>query len=282
MRRPCAACAAAAADRWCGVVQVKSSFTKRVQFARLPQVLCFHLNRLVADHKIHTFVQFYPVCSAAQRSSGQGSAGQGGSSVVLCCDAVMCAVLSGAVRLPLWWLWRQLLDMSAYCAVAMSYSKSAGAAASAAAFAAAAAPTGGAGVSVRSDPSRVYRLIAVVVHHGGASGGHFTTFRRLRTKGEQKQFATPTAATAAPAAPAALAPPSDPAGAQDSDGEEQAPPSNSSATYDFDAELQRELRAEWVHISDEQVLPCDVRQALSAQAYMLFYERLAPAGLNVH
>jgi len=91
----------------------------------------------------------------------------------------------------------------------------------------------GEGEATTSSESLNYNLASVIVHHGSAYGGHFTTYRKLLTKTAM----------------------------QDQEYNEF-----------LRGNTEEEAKANWVHISDEQCLPATEREVLESPAYMLFYE----------
>jgi hypothetical protein len=87
-----------------------------------------------------------------------------------------------------------------------------------------------------------YQLVSVVVHSGGASGGHYTCYRRLLHEEtltsirDYEQFLK-------------------------------------TVLIKNDKRKTPRLSNKWVYISDEEVKVVDEKEVLKAQAYILFYER---------
>ena len=106
-------------------------------------------------------------------------------------------------------------------------------------------------------PKYKYLLQAVVVHHGAADGGHYTTYRRV--------------SPVSPGRAAALL-------GQAQQHQQQAQQREQAVANGGPSQLARGLLAPeintWVHVSDESVVAASVEEVLSCEAYMLFYQSL--------
>jgi ubiquitin C-terminal hydrolase len=171
----------------------RREFSKRILFARLPRVICLHMNRLLGPYKLSNSVQFPLILDLSPYNIGPFLAAQGPPS-------------SSSSR-----------STSSFLYANQGY----------------------------NNPHSIYKLCAVVVHHGGADSGHFTTYRKYykykyRTVESSSRTGTAT----------------------------ESKPEEKSFTDDKDIE--------WVHISDENVQKVSVEQVLQCQAYLLFYEKANP------
>jgi hypothetical protein len=104
-----------------------------------------------------------------------------------------------------------------------------------------------AGADSRQNKSLLYRLAAVVVHDGNATGGHYRVYRRLLT----------------PLLDGAKA------YAKFVDNMQRSISSSSTAPPPLPLPSSK-----WVHISDQAVRPASLDEVLQAQAYLLYYEKM--------
>jgi ubiquitin C-terminal hydrolase len=86
----------------------------------------------------------------------------------------------------------------------------------------------------------MYRLCSLIVHHGSANGGHYTTYRRLSL----------------------------PSSASDGSVRDRRTPS---VKWGSNGSNGHVAESKWVHVSDEHVRDVSVEEVLMANAYMLFY-----------
>lgn len=100
--------------------------------------------------------------------------------------------------------------------------------------------------STSENSSFLYQLVAVIVHHGDQSGGHYTVYRRSMSDlfNNESQY-------------------------------DQYIKSLESKTVQETNDLN-DVGKGWVHISDEVCRNVSVDEVLAAQAYMLYYERYDP------
>lgn len=104
----------------------------------------------------------------------------------------------------------------------------------------------------------LYRLISVIVHHGNASGGHYTTFRRILTKplGDEDAYENFVDDLR-------IANPFDKSAVR-----------NTASTTNNSNNNNNLNSSEWVHISDQNVRSATLQEVLASQAYILYYERM--------
>lgn len=97
-----------------------------------------------------------------------------------------------------------------------------------------------------STASSLYDLKAVIVHEGSALGGHFSAYRKLRSRPAFR------------------------------DREEYLHKVREVVEKEAKGETEDDAEDEggWVHISDEKCIPVEASVVFNAQAYMLFYEKI--------
>lgn len=124
----------------------------------------------------------------------------------------------------------------------------------------AAAPGGLAG-----KPTLMYRLAGVVVHSGGLSGGHYIALVRW---GRTQEAALAGEATGQPSSTSGSSTATQTAVVPDATS-----PSVASGTVT--------CGRQWMHVSDSVCTPITLTEVLAAEAYLLFYERVAVEGSSI-